>query len=198
MIKGNTLLVAAAMALAIPGSAVAGWKVMAAGLPVTVGKSGLKVVPGNDWNKASARPSKKGEMWTLDGLSLNELSFFAAILPGEPLLKERQKKDKPLPRFSAQMLAPDIVQMFEATTRITLGTSLFEVDGVEPATLAGHQGVRFTYHYAVQGDELRRNGEARAAVIDGKLYLINFQAPAIHYFDANIGEVRKIMDSATL
>lgn len=190
-------LIAAAL-VAAPTAAVAGWKVMAAGAPVAVAKSALTVTPGVNWNRASYRPSKKGEMWTLDGLTLNELSFFAGIAPGETILKDRRKKDKPLPTFKAQMLAPEIVQLFEATWRITLDTSLFEIDKVEPIKLAGHPGVRFTYHYSVQGDDLRRNGEGRAAVINGQLYVINFTGPAIHYFPAGIDEVHKVMDSATL
>lgn len=196
--KMKALLIGALLATAAPGVAVAGWKVMGAGQPVAVAKSGMKVTPNSAWNRWSARPSKKGEIWTQDGVSLNELSFFAGIAPGEALFRERNKKDKPLPRFSADMLAPEIVQLFEATSRITLQTSLFEIDSVEPTTFLGKPGVRFTYHYSIQGDELRRNGEARAAVVNGKLYLSNFAAPAIHYFDASIGEVRGIMDSAAL
>lgn len=196
--RGSMKLLIAAALLAAPTAAVAGWKVMAAGAPVAVAKSALTVTPGQNWNRSSSRPSKKGEMWTLDGLQLNELSFFAGIAPGETILKDRRKKDKPLPTFKAQMLAPEIVQLFEATWRITLDTSLFEIDNVEPTTLAGHQGVRFTYHYSVQGDDLRRNGEARAAVVNGQLYLINFTGPAIHYFPTSVEEVRKIMDSAKL
>jgi len=38
----------------------------------------------------------------------------------------------------------------------------------------------------------------RAAVIGGKLDLINFAAPAIHYYEAAIDEARAIMDSAKL
>ncbi|MET0307948.1 MAG: hypothetical protein ABW023_04505 [Sphingomonas sp.] len=196
--KIKNLVIGAVLLAALPTAADAGWKVMAGGQPVAVAKSGMTVTPSSAWNRWSARPSKKGEIWTLDGVALNELSFYAGIAPGEAILKERNKKDKPLPKFSAQMLAPEIVQLFEATSRITLQTSLFEIDGVEPTTFLGKPGVRFTYHYSIQGDELRRNGEARAAVIDGKLYLSNFAAPAIHYFDASIGEVRSIMDSAKL
>jgi hypothetical protein len=40
--------------------------------------------------------------------------------------------------------------------------------------------------------------EARAAIVGGKLYLITFAAPEIHYFDANIAEARAIMDSAKI
>lgn len=190
--------VAAAALLACSSAAVAGWKVMPNGAAVAVAKSSLTITPKSDGNRWSRRPSAKGEIWTLDGVALNELSFFAGVVSGESLFKERNKKDKPLPKFNANMLAPDIAQMFESSLRIVLETSLFQIDSVEPAKLAGNEGVRFTYHYTVQADEVRRMGEARAAIIKGKLYLINFAAPEIHYYDAGIEEARVIMDGARL
>ena len=174
------------------------WNLVPASQPIAVAKSSLTVTPRSPWNRWKLRPSKKGEIWTQDGVSLNALTFSAGIMAGEPLYKERNKKDLPLPKFNPNMTAPDIVQMFEATNRILLKTSLFEVDNVEPAKLAGHDGVRFTYHYVVQDEEVRRKGEARAAIIGGKLYLIDYAAPAIHYFDTGIEEARAIMDSARL
>ena len=96
------------------------------------------------------------------------------------------------------MLLTDVVQLVESTMRISLDTSIFEVDKIEPAKLAGQDGVHFSYRYVVQSDEVRRKGEARAAIIGGKLYLINFVAPALYYFDANIGEIQAIMDKAKL
>jgi hypothetical protein len=68
---------------------------------------------------------------------------------------------------------------------------------VRPATLAGHPAVEFDWSYT-GGDEVDRVGLVRAAIIDGKLYLINFDAPKLHYFDEHVGEVRRIMDSAWL
>jgi hypothetical protein len=178
--------------------AVAGWAVMAPKQRVAVAKSSLTVAPVNPWNRWSRKPSKTGEVWTQDGFSLNELTFFAGVASGESLYKDRQKKDRPLPRFDSRMTAPEIVQLFEASTRIIRQTSLFEVDNVEPAKLAGHDGVRFTYHYVVQDEEVRRKGEGRAAIVGGKLYMINFAAPAIHYYDNGIAEIRSIMDTARL
>ena len=190
-------LFAIAASLAVT-PAIAGWTIMSPSRPVAVAKSGLTVTPRTEWNRSSSRPSKKGEIWTQDGVSLNAMSFFAGIMTGEPIYKDRNKKDAPLPRFDARMTAPEIVQLFEASNRIILKTSLFEIDQVEPAKLAGHDGVRFTYHYVVQDEEVRRKGEARAAVIGGKLYLINFVAPAIHYYDHGIAEARSMMDGARL
>ncbi len=174
------------------------WSLVPASQPIAVAKSTLTVTPPSPWNRWKIRPSKKGEIWTQDGVSLNALTFTAGVMAGEPIYKERNKKDLPLPKFDPRMTGPDIVQMFEATNRILLKTSLFEVDHVEPAKLAGHDGVRFSYHYVVQDEEVRRKGEARAAIIGGKLYLIDYAAPAIHYFDTGIEEARAIMDGARL
>jgi hypothetical protein len=37
-----------------------------------------------------------------------------------------------------------------------------------------------------------------AATINGRLYLVNFIAPAIHYFDRDIGEVRQLVAAMEL
>lgn len=175
--------------------ALAGWKVMPKGTPVTVAKSNMTVTPADDWNRWSSRPSKKGEIWTLDGTSLNELSFFAQIASGEPLYRERDKKNRPLPKFKSDMLSTDLVELFEASNRIVLQTSLFEVSNVEPTKISGKNAVRFSYRYVVQGDELARNGEAVAANIGGKLYLVNFVAPSIHYYDRDVPKFRALVNS---
>jgi len=193
-----TMLFVAGVLACHAAPVTAGWKLMPRAAAVTVAKSAMTVTPGEDWNRWSVRPSKRGETWTLDGVSLNELSFFGGVLPGEAIYRERSKKDEPLPKFSATMLAPEIVQAVEGSYRILLRTSLFAVDGMEPAPLGGHPGVRFTFHYTVQDEDVRRKGEGRAAIVDGKLYLITFAAPEIHYFDAGVAEARQVMDSARI
>lgn len=198
MMRKMMVLAAAAAVVVQPGAALAGWKIMPKATPVAVAKSPMTVTPGEDWNRWSTRPSKKGETWTMDGVSLNDLSFFGGVLPGEAIYKERDKKDEPLPKFDAKMLPPDIVQAVEGSYRIVLKTSLFAVDSIEPAKLAGYNGVRFTFHYTVQDEDVRRKGEGRAAIVNGQLYLITFVAPEIHYFDAGIAEARRVMDSARI
>jgi len=183
---------------AAPAPVCAGWGLVSGAKPVAVAKSTLTVTPVGEWNRLSRRPSPKSEAWTRDGLALNELMFISAVVKGETLFKERNKKDKPLPKFDPAMLAPDLVQLYESSARIVLNTSAFNVDEIKPAALAGHDGVQFSYTYAVEGDNLQHRGEARAAIIDGKLYVINFAAASIHYFDASIAEVRAMMDNARI
>jgi hypothetical protein len=188
----KTILLAASLILAA-FPAFAGWTEMPAGKPVAVAKSSMTVMPGQNWNRWSARPSQKGELWTIDGLSLNELSFFAAVSSGEPIYRERNKKDQPLPKFKSDMLPTDLVELFEASNRIVLQTPLFTIDNVEPTKLSGKDAVRFSYHYTVEGDQLTRKGEGVTANIGGKLYLVNFVAPEIHYYDRDIASFRDMV-----
>lgn len=195
--KSKYLALIAIIGLASP--ALAGWKLIASNQPVLVAKSKkMKVTPKGIWNKSSARPYKKGEVWTRDGFSLNELYFLAEVAQGEPILKERNKKDKPLPKFKSDMLPTDLVDLYEGSVRIVLQTSKFEVGKVEPAKLGLHDAVRFQFTYVVGEEALTRKGEVVAANIGGKLYMVSFAAPEIEFFDRDIAEVREMVKQTVI
>lgn len=174
------------------------WTLMPPSGRVAVANSAMTVVPGQGWNMNSARPSKKGEMWSFDGPLLNQVEFVGGVANGEPLVKERSKKQQPLPKFSSAMLAPDVAQAYEQTQRIVTGSPDFTVDAMEPASFAGHPGFRFTYHFTRPDEELTRKGEARGAIVGGKLYMVTYTAAALHYFEAGLPSAQAIMDSAKL
>ena len=192
----KSIFAAAVIAAGLVASpALAGWKLVPAGQPIAVAKSSMTVTPGEEWNRWSARPIKTSEVWTLDGTSLNELYFVAALPEGKTLFRDVAKKDRPLPKFSKTMLLPDVVEFFESSTRTALSTSLFEIDKVEPDKMSGHDAVRFTFTYAVEGDQLPRKGIATAAVVKGQRSLVSFVAPSIHYFDRDAAKVNKLLDT---
>lgn len=193
-------IVAAALAAAALAAtpALAGWKLVPAGQPIAVAKSGMTVTPAEDWNRWTARPIKTSEVWTLDGTSLNELYFVAALPDGATLFRDVAKKDRPLPKFSTAMLLPDIVEFFESSTRSALQTSLFEVGTVAPDRMGGHDAVRFTFTYSVQGDDLPRKGVAKAAIVGGQLYLVSFVAPSVYYFDRDAAKVNALLDTVKI
>ena len=192
MNKLKVALVGAAL-IAAPAWA---YKLAPAGKPVAVAKSPMTVQPPIDWNRMNSRPGRNAEAWTLDGMPLNEVTFYGGIDQDQTLFKEVAKKEKPLPRFSRTMLAPDIAQMFEASYRLAGGSTLFQIDGIEPAKFAGEPGFRFSYSFTLQTDEVRRRGEAAGAVIGGKLYMITYEAPAIHYYDRNLAHYRALVGTA--
>ena len=198
MIRMKTALAGlAGFALLASQPVHAGWKRIEP-QPVQVGKGGMLVQPSSEWNRSSRRPTPSGESWTKDGFLLNRLDFFTQIPPGQSIYKERSKKRRPLPKFRSDMLLPDLAELFEANFSIENDVTLFEVVKAEPARLGDAPGIRIEYEYAFPNDPLRRQGEARLAVVRGKLYVINFAAPSLHYFEASRGEVHRIMDSAQL
>lgn len=189
----------ALVCLSVPLTQVqAGWKLVTRAQPVQVAKSTLTVTPGEDWNRSSHRASKKGETWSLDGPGVNELYFVSGLAAGETFYKDLQKKDHPMPPMGAAMQLTEIPEFVESSMRVSFNTSVFETTGVEPAQFLGHGGVRFTYEFAVQGNPVKYKGVAQAALIGGKLYLISFTAPGIHFFDQDSPKARAIMDGAKL
>ena len=190
------------LALALLGSlaapAVASWMVMKSDAEVKVAKGTMTVKPTAEWNRSSLRPSRRSEAWTRDGVNLNELTFFGAIPDGESILRQGYATTEKLPKFKSDMLPTDISEMFEATNRLVLQSPVFKMGKVEPAKLGTHGGVRFSYSYAAQAEDIERRGEAVAAIVEGKLYIVNFVAPSLHYFDAGIGEVRKMVEEITI
>lgn len=178
--------------------ALAGYKLMPTGSSVAVAKSGLTVAPSQPWNRLGGRVGRNAESWTLDGLTLNDVTFYGGIANDQTLFREVDKKDRPLPRFSSTMLIPDVAQLFEASYRVANATSLMAIDSIEPASFAGNPGFRFTYNFTIQNEEVKRLGEARGAIVGGKLYMVTYEAPVIHYFDRDVAAFRKIADSARI
>lgn len=199
MMRKHICLALGALALAtLPaGPAVAGWKLMSPGAAVVVAKGTLRVTPGEAWNRSSVRPIPKSELWTLDGALLNELYFVSDLLPGETLYRDAAKKDRPLPKLGGAMQLTDIPEFFESSNRVALNTSVFQVTGAQPAQVGGHDGIRFTFEYAVPDSALTRKGVAVATIVQGKLYLISFVAPSVFYFDRDRPKAEAIMASAS-
>jgi len=176
---------------------LAAHKLREAGVTVEVAKSDLTVTPSVAWNRLNPRTGKDNETWTLDGEELNDVTFYGQVEEGKTLLLEVDKRNRPLPRFSDTMLLTDIPPMLETTYRIARDLRLFEITGMEPAELSGHKAIRFTYEF-VGPDEVRRKGEADAAIVDGALYMMTYEAPQIFFFDQSLEKYRQLRDSMAL
>ena len=194
----RTFVLVAVAAASLTAAPALGYKLVAQKVRVAVAKSVMTIAPPIDWNRQQSRPGRNAEAWTLDGMPLNEVTFYGGIAADQTLFKEVSKKDKPLPRFDAAMLAPDVAQLFEASYRLAGGSALFAIDGIEPASFAGHRGFRFRYSFTLEGEEVRRTGEATGAIVGGKLWMITYEAPTIHYFERNLADYRALVDSAQL
>lgn len=187
-------LLAALVAGATPAMANS---LMQANQQVQIAGSALAVTPAQDWNKLSYRPGRSAELWTMDGDALNNLTYYAGIEGDRPIFRELDRRNRPLPRFASTMLLTDVPTLLENSYRAGRGVSIFAIDQMEPAQFAGQNGIRFNYNFT-DGSEVRRRGEAYGAIVGGRLYLVTFEAPAIHYFDDSLMAFRQVVASARL
>lgn len=179
--------------VALIATAASANSLISPGVHTNIGKSNLSASPTTEWNRLSERGGKNVEVWTLDGDGLNKITFYAGIPIGEPLLKETDKKHAPLPRVTPNMLITDIPALLESTYRIQLHTMQMSIDDEEPTVVGGHKGIKFTYSYVREDDEVQRKGEAVGAFVDDRLYIVSYEAPAIHFFDKDVGKFRELV-----
>lgn len=167
------------------------------GKPVEIAKSVVSVTPPRDWNRLSIKPGKYAETWTLDGEQLNDVTFYGGVESGKTLVRERDKKRDPLPKFLDSMLLLDIPELLQGTYRAGKKISGFEVTNSTPGKFLARDGVHFAYQY-LDEDDLPRKGEARAVILEKKLYMVTFDAPRLHYFDQTVDDYRALADAAKI
>ncbi|MBA3678540.1 MAG: hypothetical protein H0W74_14310 [Sphingosinicella sp.] len=162
-----------------------------------IADSKMTVTPPRDWNRLDASPGKNAETWTLDGEQLNDITFYSGVEAGRPLVKEPDKKRQPLPKFTESTLLIEIPELLEGTYRAYKQIGGFSLTGSRPERFLRQEGVYFTYEFTDR-DDLPRKGEARAALVGKKLYMISFDAPRLHYFDKTLPDFRALADTAKL
>lgn len=171
-------------------------------LPVTGGgesvvKQRLAVTPDTPWNRFDDDPKSKLATWTQEGLALDQLQFYVGIADGEPIAPvPSDPKAKQLPPFRAAMTPTEVVDLLQ--THWTQSGSNFELERLEARPFAGQPGFRFQYAYIRNGDELRMRGVAFGAVIGRELFLIDYMAPRLGFFDRHLAEVEALAASARL
>ena len=172
-------------------------KLIEANVASEVARSDLTVVPAIEWNRLNERPGSEAERWTLDGELLNDLLFFGDISEGDTLFRDRDRRNNPLPEFSQSMLLIDIPEFYGSSVRIAKGARAFELGAIEPVEFLANPGVRFDFQ-TIGGDDLRRKGRAYAALVEGKLYLISYEAPEVYFFDKNLTDFEQVVSSASI
>ena len=195
MIK--TALLIAAAAGAATGAAQAN-SLVSPGAQPGIAHSRLAAKPAGEWNRLSRVDGRNVEVWTVDGDALNKVSFYGGIASGSALLRERDRKHHPLPKVSATMLMTDIPALLESTYRSLGLVDQMTIGEQAPAMLGGHKAIRFAYSTTRADDEVRRNGEGIGTLVDGTLYLVTYEAPALHFFDKDLEKYRQLAASLSL
>lgn len=188
----KTARLTVAMAIIASAPAFAGNSLVSPAPQTGIAKSSLSATPDGEWNRLARRDGKFVELWTKDGDALNKVTFFGGVPAGEPLFREADKKNRPLPKVNGNMLMTDIPAILESSYRIQYDVRTMTIDTQEPADFGSHPGLRFTYTFVSGNDEVERKGEALGAIVKGKLYLISYEAPSIYFFEKDLPAFRHL------
>ena len=165
---------------------------------IRVGDDSMAVTPPRQWNKVSARlftDIQDVEDWTQNGPYLDGISFITGLKDGKALVYQRRRDDRQVPKFRADMTPPEIAAMVESLFRVRGGAVDFTTTSLMPRPFLGTNGFQLEYEH-LDSDEVRRKGRAVGAVIDGKLYMILYDAARMHYFNASLPDFEAIVASA--
>ena len=205
----RTTLTLAALALALSGcSSLGGGEGFGGGYyslvrvgSRQVGDGSMTVTAPRPWNRTRKLflfdDVRWVEDWTLNGPLLDGMSFVAGLPSGKYLIRQSRREDRQVPKFRSDMSAPEITAMLESLYRVRGGAVDFRTTSLKPRAFLGTNGFQFDFEH-LDSDELWRRGRAVGAVVNGRLYLILFDATRSHYFDSGIGDFEAMTASARL
>jgi hypothetical protein len=163
-----------------------------------VGNGSLRVTPPREWNRQHGQlfvDIREVEDWTLNGPLLDGISFVTGLRGGRTLVRQSRRDDRQVPKFRSNMTAPEVASMLESLFRVRGGTVDFRTLGLAPRTFLGQPGYQFDFEH-LDSDEVWRRGRAVGASVNGRLYLILYDAVRSHYYAAALPDFEAITTSA--
>jgi hypothetical protein len=151
------------------------------------------------WNRIAVH-NEPYELWTQDGVTLDQLRIWAGVPAGQALMRTPHtpagQKAPRVPTFVAGMTPDQLVSLFEV---------LFSADGsqvritrVEPAPFAGENGVRFEFEVIKKSNELVHKGTGWAAVRGNQLYAATFTAPELGFYKRLLPRAEGVVATAKI
>lgn len=146
------------------------------------------------WNQVPAMHAPGGlPTWTVDGMTLNSLSFVSGVEDGKPLVTARS--NEPYPVFHADMLPNEIAELMQSTCAHLFDATITRTGELKPMTIAGQPGFELEFEF-VTADEVVRRAFVGGTVKDGKLQAVFYQAARMHYFAKDLAAARELIATA--
>jgi hypothetical protein len=144
---------------------------------VTIG-DWMSVRSDGDWSRIKGDASADAtQAWTAEGVTLDMLLFYDGSLPG----------------WRPGMLPHDIVELYESL--VAQDGATFRLERLAPARFGEAPGFVFEHSTTARsGLELR--GRAYGAVVEERLYLMSYTAPALHFYAKHLPRVEALAASA--
>lgn len=155
----------------------------------------LQVHIDGPWNHISASGLGPAEIWTMEGLPVDQLRIYSGLKDGEAIHDTRNTSQKSF-TFRSTMQSDELVSMFEGM--LTRDGSTFKLTKLEPSTFGGGKGVRFEYAIVTKEDNLPLSGVGFATVNKGELFALLYNAPRLGFFPRHQARVEQIARSAKI
>jgi hypothetical protein len=165
-----------------------------------VGDGSMRVTPPRPWNEQRRLffdTQRWVEDWTLNGPYLDGITFVAGLPDRRYLVRQRRSDERQVPQFRSNMTAPEIAAMLETAFRVRGGAIDFTTLGLQPRQFLGYPGFQFDFEH-LDTDEVRRKGRAVGAVVNGRLYLILYDAARSHYYANALPDFETMAGNARL
>src|SRR5947199_9590380 len=107
---------------------------------VSVGDGTLTVAAPRPWNRRRAilfDDVRAVEDWTLNGETLDGMTFISGLKNGKTLVRQRRSADQQVPMFRSNMTPPEIAAMLESLYRVRGGTVDFHTLSLQPRPFLG-------------------------------------------------------------
>ena len=206
--KRNRVLLPLAMglALSLSGCTSGGlggfgvYSLVRAGQVRKVGNGDLVVSTPHEWNRTVRNgftDIRYVEDWTLNGPYLDGVTFISGLPDDKRLIRQERKADRQVPKFRANMTAPEVASLIETLYRVEGGTIDWRSLALTPRPFAGYPGFQYDFEH-LDGDELWRKGRAVGAIVNGRLYLILLDAARSHYYASALPDFEAMVASAQL
>lgn len=136
------------------------------------------------------------ELWTIDGLPLNEFVVVSKVRPNEHVfLEARERRRRPDGPWYRPGMRPDEIRDVLLDALRQDGWSQVSASNLRPARFGAVAGLRFELQLT-HGNGLVYRGTFAAAEHEGKLTHFFWIAPAEHYYGRDIAAVNRMFDSA--
>ena len=159
----------------------------------------LNVKVSDAWNKFPSG-GQPFELWTQEGLTLDQLRIWAGIKSGQSLVMastaSSDQKAQRVPTYTAGMAPDQLVNLLEIM--YSADGSLVSMDKVEPAPFAGEKGLRIEFSITRKSDDVQLRGVGWMAVRNNELFAASFVAPRLAFFPRLLPRAERVMQSARI
>lgn len=157
----------------------------------------LQVDIDGPWNHLNLPNSGPAQIWTMEGITVDELLLYSGLKDGELIHNRSQNASNEKSfHFKSTMKPDEIVSLWEGA--LTRDGSRFKLLKLEPVQFAGEPGFRFEYELVRKLDNVQMRGLGYGTVSKGELFALLYTAPRLTFFARHRDRVEQMAKSAVL